>query len=199
MAAGESAGPARRIVLLGPPNCGKGTQAKLIAEAIGIPAISTGDMLREARDAGSALGNRVRGIMASGELVDDETMAEVVRERLAREDAQNGYLLDGYPRTLRQVDDLEKILAGRKPLDAVVLIDVPSEVLVQRALGRGREDDREEIVRKRIQVYHEKTEPLVSSYGNMSLLRKVDGNRPIDVVTSQILGVLGQPGRQTAD
>lgn len=185
---------ARRIVLLGPPNSGKGTQAKLIAVRLGIPAISTGDMLRQARDAGTGLGDRVRDILASGELVDDDTMAEVVEDRLARADARDGFLLDGYPRTPRQVRDLEKILEGREPLDAVVLIEVPEEVLVERALGRGREDDREEIARKRIEVYREKTEPLVEHYGNLGLLEEVNGNRPIEEVTAQILGVLGGAG-----
>lgn len=187
-------GVARRIILLGPPNSGKGTQAKRIAEDLGIPAISTGDIFREARDAGTELGNRVRDILASGELVDDATTAELVRDRLSRPDAQGGYLLDGYPRTLRQVHDLEQILEGEPPLEAVVLIEVPEQVLIERALGRGREDDREEIARKRIEVYREKTEPLVEYYGNLSLLREVDGNRPIEVVTSQILDVLGVPG-----
>jgi adenylate kinase len=199
VAGGERSGaPARRIVLLGPPSSGKGTQAKRIAERLEIPAISTGDMLRQARDAGTALGKRVGDILAAGELVDDDTMAEVVEDRLARPDARDGFLLDGYPRTPRQVRDLEKILAGREPLDAVVLIDVPEEVLVARALGRGREDDREEIVRKRIEVYREKTEPLVAHYGNLGLLEEVDGDRPIEEVTVQILRVLGVAG-ETGD
>jgi len=178
------------VVLLGPPSSGKGTQAEILAEHLGVPHISTGDMLREARDAGTELGERVESILSAGELVDDDTMADLVAERLSRRDAQQGFLLDGYPRTLRQVRDLEGLL-GSSDVDAVLFIDVPEEALVERGLGRGREDDTEEVIRKRIAVYREQTEPLVEHYGNSGVLETVDGNRPIEDVTAEILESLG--------
>jgi len=181
---------ARRVILLGPPNSGKGTQAKLLAERLEVPHVSTGDMLREACDAGTELGERVRDILAAGELVDDDTMADLVAARLSREDARDGFLLDGYPRTRRQAEDLERIL-GEAPVDTVVLIDVPEEELVERGLGRGREDDTEEVIRKRIRVYRRQTEPLVEHYGNKGVLETVDGDRPIERVTEELLEVLG--------
>lgn len=186
----------RRLILLGPPNSGKGTQAAILAERLGIPAISTGDMLRAARDAGSELGRKVAGIMATGELVDDDTMKEVVRERLARQDARGGYLLDGYPRTMRQVRDLEEILGNTDGIDCVLLIRVPDEELIRRALERGREDDQEEVVRQRLNVYEEKTEPLIGYYRKLGLLREVDGHRPIEEVTSQLMEALGAESQE---
>ena len=181
---------ARRVILLGPPNSGKGTQARFVAERLGIPHISTGDMLREARDAGTELGERVKGLLANGVLVDDDTMADLVAERLSRPDARDGFLLDGYPRTIRQFHDLDRILEG-SDVDAVLLIEVPEEVLVERGLDRGREDDTEEVIRKRIRVYHQDTEPVVDRYRNSGRLEKVDGNRPIAEVTEQVLEALG--------
>jgi adenylate kinase len=184
-----------RIVLLGPPGAGKGTQAALLAGQIGVPAISTGDMLRQAVASGSELGGQVKGIMDAGGLVDDGTMADVVRARLAMEDARPGFLLDGYPRTLPQAETLEGILRdARQELDAVLLIEVPGEELVRRALLRGREDDREEVVRERLRVYREKTEPLIGYYRERGLLYPIDGNLPIDKVLSQMLIALGRSG-----
>lgn len=195
MAADDTSEPcgARRIVLLGPPNSGKGTQAAILAERLGVPHVSTGDMLREARDAGTELGERVKHILASGGLVDDDTMADLVRERLSRDDAAGGFILDGYPRTARQVEDLEEILGEGDGIDRVVLIRVPDQVLVERGLGRGRQDDSEEVIRKRIAVYRDQTEPLVEHFGNKGLLETVDGNRPIEEVTARILDVLDVP------
>ena len=186
------AGEAKRVVLLGPPNSGKGTQAAILAERLGVPAISTGDMLRAARAAGTPLGEKVAGIMASGKLVDDETMAEVVRERLSSEDARDGFLLDGYPRTLRQVADLEEIVGDRpgSAVEAVLLIRVPEEELVRRGLARGREDDQEQVIRERLKVYDEQTEPLVGYYRNLGLLEEVDGHRPVEEVTRQLVRAL---------
>jgi adenylate kinase len=191
----EGAGaPARssRLVLLGPPNSGKGTQARILAERLGVPAVSTGEMLRDAVAQGSELGARVDGIMRAGELVDDATMAEVVRERLARDDARAGFVLDGYPRTVPQAETLAAILAdsGRR-LDAALLIRVPEERLVARALGRGRADDREEVLRERFRVYGEKTAPLIGYYERLGLLREVEGDRPVDDVTAGIQAALG--------
>lgn len=180
-----------RIVFLGPPNSGKGTQAARLAESLGIPAISTGDMLRAAVASGSRLGARVKDVLASGQLVDDELMAEVIRDRLAGDDAAAGFLLDGYPRTLPQADTLEQILDERgDEIDHVVLIDAPTDVLVERALERGREDDREDVIRERLDVYRRQTEPLVDIYGDRGLLRRIDGNRSIAEVEREILSVV---------
>lgn len=188
---GASAGR-RRIVFLGPPNSGKGTQAKILAEALDIPAISTGEMLRAAVSAGSSLGQRVEGVMARGELVSDDLMADVVRDRLGQEDAAEGFLLDGYPRTASQAATLEEILGSAyTELDDVVLIDAPENVLVARALGRGREDDREEIVRERLRVYRQKTAPLVDFYDVKGLLRRIDGDQSIEEVARQVQASLG--------
>jgi adenylate kinase len=193
---GTALGSRPRIVLLGPPGAGKGTQAEALASQLGVPAISTGDMLRQAVASGTELGKKVQGIMAAGGLVDDATMADVVRERLAQPDARPGFLLDGYPRTLSQAETLEGILveAGRE-LDAVLLVEVPAEELVRRAVHRGRgDDDREEVVRERLRVYREKTEPLIGYYRERGLLYPIDGNLPIDKVTSQMLIALGRSG-----
>lgn len=191
-AAGASLNGGARVVLLGPPGAGKGTQAQRLCDHLGVPAISTGDMLREAVADGTDLGRRVEGIMASGSLVDDATMAEVVRERLAKPDARQGFLLDGYPRTLPQAETLRGILgAGSQSLDAVLLVEVPEDELVRRALLRGRADDKEDVVRERLRVYREKTAPLIGYYRERGLLREIDGNRPIEEVAAQMLGVLG--------
>jgi adenylate kinase len=156
-----------------------------------VPAISTGDMLRQAVERGSALGQRVQAIMNSGALVDDETMADVVTDRLQQRDAQEGFLLDGYPRTLDQARTLNGILeALEESLDAVVLITVDEDELVQRALARGRQDDKEEIIRERLRVYREKTEPLVGHYEAAGLLRRVDGDQSIEAVTAELRSVL---------
>lgn len=185
-------GAGSRVVLLGPPGAGKGTQAQVLSERLGVPAISTGEMLREAVADESELGRKVQGIMASGNLVDDATMADVVRGRLAKSDACGGFLLDGYPRTLPQAETLAGILReGGCELDAVLLVDVPSDELVRRALLRGREDDKEEVIRERLRVYREKTAPLIGYYRERGLLREIDGNRPVDEVTAKMLGLFG--------
>lgn len=192
MAAGGETSGGHRLVLLGPPNSGKGTQAKVVAARLGIPAVSTGDMLRRAVAEGSALGKQVESILASGRLVDDDTMARLVEERLAGEDTAGGYLLDGYPRTLGQARTLDRILERRgEQLDAAVHIEVPPDELIRRGLGRGRADDDEAVLRERLKVYGEDTEPVVGYYRESGLLREVDGHQPIDEVTSRIFASLG--------
>lgn len=172
-----------RFVLLGAPGSGKGTQAQLLAEDIGVPSISTGEMLREAVAARTPLGVKVDSIMASGQLVDDETIAAVVRERLSQADVRRGFILDGYPRTAGQAEALAEILTENGwELDAVIYLEVPESELVVRALARQRADDREEVIRQRIQVYREQTEPLIAYYDARDLLRPVDGHRSIEQV-----------------
>ncbi len=181
-----------RVVLLGAPGSGKGTQAGILSRRLAVPAISTGEMLREAVAAGTSLGRRVEDVMATGGLVEDDLMAEVVRERLARRDTAHGFLLDGYPRTLPQAATLDAMLPNLGgDLDAVVALEVPQEMLVRRALGRGRADDEEDVVRERLRQYHEKTAPLVGHYEATGLLRRIDGNRTMDEVTAQVLLALG--------
>lgn len=181
----------KRIVLLGPPGSGKGTQAARLAADLGVPAISTGEMLRSAVAAGTPLGRTVAGIMNAGRLVDDATMADVVTARLAENDAQGGFLLDGYPRTLPQAETLGEILAEQGvELEGVVLIDVPPEVLVERALLRQRADDTAEVIRERLAVYARETAPLIGYYRDRGLLEEIDGHRTMDEVTAALLAVL---------
>lgn len=183
----------RRVVLLGAPGCGKGTQACFLAGEMRVPAISTGEMLRSAVDEGSELGRQVAGVMAAGGLVNDELMADVVRDRLSRPDAAAGFVLDGYPRTAGQCETLEAILSelGVR-VDGAVLLEVPEGVLVERALGRGRADDREEVIRERLRVYGEKTAPVIDFYRDRGLLAVVNGNVPVADVTAAVLAVLGE-------
>ncbi len=182
----------KRIVFLGPPNSGKGTQAVRLAAKLDVPAVSTGEMLRRAVASGSDLGRRVKDVMDAGRLVSDDLMAEVVRERLAEDDAGAGFLLDGYPRTRPQVETLDDVLAERGArLDDVVLIDAPTEVLVERALARGRVDDREEVIRERLAVYRRQTEPLIALYDERGLLRRVDGDQTIEEVEREIEAAVG--------
>ncbi len=177
----------KRIVFLGPPNSGKGTQATILAQRLGVPAISTGEMLRAAVAAGTDLGQRVEGVMSRGDLVDDDLMADVVRDRLAQADTDGGYLLDGYPRTAAQAATLEEILESQGVgLDRALLIDAPEDVLVARALGRGREDDQEEIVRERLRVYREKTAPLNDYYERKGLLCRITGDRSVEDVSRAV-------------
>ncbi len=179
----------RRLLLLGPPGAGKGTQAKLLSTALGIPHVSTGDMLRAAVAAGSPLGGRVKQVMDAGELVSDDLMIEVVEDRLSQDDAGCGYLLDGFPRTLPQAEALEN-----GALDAVVLIEVDDEEVVGRLLRRaeeeGRTDDTEEVVRRRLEVYREQTQPLVAYYQQRGMLAEVDGIGSVDDVLARCVRAL---------
>ena len=180
-----------RLILLGAPGSGKGTQAEILAERIGVPSISTGEMLREAVAAGSELGEEVQAILAAGNLVDDVTMADVVRDRLGKSDAQAGFILDGYPRTLGQADTLAGILAEKQwSLDAVVYIEVPEDELIQRSLARQRADDQEEVIRQRQRVYRRQTQPLIDHYEATGLLCAVDGHQTIDEVAGSVVAAL---------
>lgn len=191
----STATAASRVLLFGPPGSGKGTQAAFLAQRLGVPAISTGEMFRQAVAVGNELGRKVEAILGLGHLVDDATTADVVRARLAQPDARTGFLLDGYPRTLPQAETLEEILRGRgESLDAAVFLEVPEWEVVRRMSGRrqqaGRADDTPEVVRERMRVYEEQTAPLVEYYGQRGLLRRVDGNRPVDQVAEAVLAAL---------
>ncbi|WP_203338570.1 adenylate kinase [Nocardioides limicola] len=184
-----------RLIIMGPPGAGKGTQAAGVADQYGIPAISTGDIFRANVSEGTALGVEAQRYMDAGEYVPDEITNAMVRDRLAAEDCKPGFLLDGYPRTLAQVEVLDGILADAgTPLDAVLVLTVDSEELVQRLLARaqveGRADDTEEVIRRRQEVYSEQTAPLIAVYGERGVLVSVDGMGEVDEVSARISAAL---------
>ena len=188
-----------RLILMGPPGAGKGTQAKVVAEHFGVPAISTGDIFRFNVSEGTDLGVKAQQYMDAGEYVPDEITNLMVRNRIDEPDARPGFLLDGYPRTLAQVEELDGMIAftGHE-LDAVVVLTVDAEELVQRLLQRaqteGRTDDTEDVVRRRQEVYAEQTEPLIEVYRKRDLLIEVDGMGEVDEVSSRIFeAVQGVP------
>jgi adenylate kinase len=192
-----------QLVIMGPPGAGKGTQATLIAEHYGIPAISTGDMFRAMKTADTPLARQVREIMESGGYVSDDITNAIVADRLAHEDCKRGFLLDGYPRTLQQVQTLDDYLAeSQRPLNAVISLvaDVEEVVarLLRRALIDGRSDDNEETIRVRLQVYAEQTEPLLEVYRSRGLLVEVDGHGEVQEVSERIFAALEARGEQRA-
>jgi adenylate kinase len=184
-----------RLILMGPPGAGKGTQAKIVAEHFGVPAISTGDIFRSNVSEGTDLGRKAKEYMDAGEYVPDEITNLMVRNRIDERDAEPGFLLDGYPRTLAQVEELDGMIkfTGHE-LDAVVVLTVDSEELVQRLLARaetdGRSDDTEDVIRRRQEVYAEQTEPLIGVYRDRNLLIEVDGMGEVDDVTKRIFAAL---------
>lgn len=189
---------ARRLLIVGPPGAGKGTQAARIAEALSIPAISTGDIFRANVSGQTELGVLAKSYMDKGEYVPDSVTNDMVRARLAEDDATGGFLLDGYPRTLPQVDALDAVLADLgASLDAVLLLEVDNDAVVARLVARGaeqgRSDDTEETIRRRLEVYAEQTAPLIDVYEQRGLVRRVDGMASIDEVTASLLDVLGAP------
>ncbi|MFC2359826.1 MAG: adenylate kinase [Actinomyces dentalis] len=184
-----------RMVLLGPPGAGKGTQAARIGERLGIPAISTGDIFRAHVAGSTELGRRARAYMDKGEYVPDSVTNAMVADRLAEDDAASGFLLDGYPRTAAQVDALDDTLSERgEALDVVVEITADADVVVERLLGRaaeqGRADDTEPVIRRRLEVYAEATAPLAAIYEGRGLLLRVDGMGGVDEVTDRIMAAL---------
>ncbi|HEU5112955.1 MAG TPA: adenylate kinase [Acidimicrobiia bacterium] len=178
-----------RILFIGPPGAGKGTQAARVAERLGIPHISTGDMFRHHVSTGTELGRLVDAIMKAGEYVPDEITVEMLRERLDEPDAATGYILDGFPRTAGQVAALDGLI-GADGLDTVVVFDVDEDALVERLLGRGRADDTEDTIRTRFKVYQEQTTPLLDEYRNRGIVVTIDGLGDIEDVTERILQVL---------
>jgi len=184
-----------RLLIMGPPGAGKGTQAVRIAEHYRIPAISTGDIFRAMKHSDTPLARQVRTIMESGGYVSDEITNDIVKDRLAQGDCVTGFLLDGYPRTLQQVQTLDDYLAETdRPLHAVISLLADVEEVVARLLKRaeidGRPDDNEETIRVRLQVYAEQTEPLLDLYRSRGMLVEVDGLGPIDEVSERVFAAL---------
>lgn len=184
-----------RLLILGPPGAGKGTQAVRVAERFGVPAISTGDIFRANIRDETPLGQKVKAIIDSGQYVPDEVTNDLVRDRLAQDDARGGFLLDGYPRTADQVRELDDILAGQGlALEHVLELTVDTEEVVARLLKRaetdGRSDDTEDVIRTRQQVYAEQTAPLIEVYRERGLLVQVDGTGEVDEVTERVLAAL---------
>ena len=184
-----------RLILMGPPGAGKGTQAKVISGRLGIPAVSTGDIFRANVSEGTPLGVEAKRFMDAGDYVPDEITNGMVRDRLAQDDAAVGFLLDGYPRTVAQVEELDSMLADAgHALDAVVVLTVNDEELIQRLLNRaateGRTDDTEEVVRHRQDVYNQQTAPLLRVYADRGLLVEVDGMGDVDEVSERISAAL---------
>jgi adenylate kinase len=191
-----------RLVLLGPPGAGKGTQAKLLAEKFGILPLSTGDMLRAAVEAEIPVGRRAKDIMARGRLVPDEIVVSIVSDRIDQPDAQNGFILDGFPRTVPQAEALDRMLAAKGlKLDAVIELNIHEQALLDRIVtriaqmqARGetlRSDDNPETLKTRIVAYREKTAPLLEYYAQKGLLRSVDGMAAIEEVAQAVWCALG--------
>lgn len=188
-----------RLLLIGAPGAGKGTQAVKLAQTFGIPAISTGDIFRHNVKNETELGKLAKSYMDRGEYVPDSVTNDLVRDRLTHDDAKPGFLLDGYPRTADQVVELDSMLsdAGTQ-LDAVVLLTADTDEVVRRLLNRaieqGRADDTEDVIRRRLEVYEEQTAPLINTYGARDLVVTVDGLGAVEEVTERILGALAARG-----
>jgi adenylate kinase len=187
-----------RLILLGPPGVGKGTQAKILVDQLGIPQLSTGDILRSAIANKTPLGVQAKAIVDRGDLVSDEIVNGIVSERIDQADCAKGFILDGFPRTIPQADALGAMLEQKGlKLDAVVEITADADTLVSRVAKRAQEtggaraDDTAEVIRKRLDVYRELTEPLVSYYRGKGILKTVDGMAPVEEVTAAIRRALG--------
>lgn len=184
-----------RLVFIGPPGAGKGTQAERIVERYGLAHLSTGDMLRAARDAKTDVGVQADQFMSQGQLVPDEIILAIIRERLAQPDCEKGYLLDGFPRTIAQAEALDSMLQERgTPLDVVLELDVPEDELFRRLAGRGRADDQPEVIQQRLVAYRTQTAPLLDYYKKTELLKSVDGLGTVDEIFQRIVQVLDAVG-----
>jgi adenylate kinase len=181
-----------RLLFLGPPGAGKGTQAERLASAQGLLHLSTGDLLRAEVAAGSALGQEAEAVMARGELVSDALVLAIVRQRLEGQSAGDGWLLDGFPRNLAQAEALASLLAELgQPIELVVLLELDDAVLIQRLLSRGRADDNEAVIRHRLEVYREQTAPLIRYYRERDLLQPVEAEGSVEQIGERITALLG--------
>ena len=191
-----------RIVILGAPGSGKGTQAKLLVEELGVPHISTGALLRNAAKRGTELGLQAKSITDKGELVPDDIMSDMIEERLGREDMANGFILDGYPRNVSQAKSLDLMLERLgKPVEEAIFIDVDPEQIIKRIARRAKEENRSDdaatTVRNRMRVYAEQTAPVADYYAGQGLLTRVLGDGGIDEVSQRILSVLNTSATST--
>ena len=175
----------KHLLFLGPPGAGKGTQAALLSEAYSYLHLSTGELLRKEIDANTDLGQKVKDIMNKGELVSDQLVLEIVKKNLDKDN--KGWILDGYPRNLSQVDSLNNVLMNKnQPLEIVFYLDIPDEVLIERLLLRGRKDDKEETIKTRLKIYKETTEPLIEYYKNLSLLEYIKADGELKTISTEI-------------
>ncbi|MEQ9672757.1 adenylate kinase [Coleofasciculus sp. G2-EDA-02] len=180
-----------RLVFLGPPGAGKGTQAQLIAQLYQIPHISTGEILRSAIAQSTPLGQKAQSYMARGELVPDELILDLIRDRLQQPDTQAGWILDGFPRNVSQGAFLENLLQDLdQRCDYAIYLDVSDESILKRLLSRGRQDDNEQTIRRRLEVYRQQTAPVIEFYRDRSILREIDGDRAMDEVTDSLKQVM---------
>jgi adenylate kinase len=187
------------IILLGPPGAGKGTQAKVLVNGKGLVQLSTGDMLRAAVASGSEMGLEAKAVMDAGKLMPDDIMVQIISDRISQPDCENGFILDGFPRTTAQAEALDKMLGEKSlPLDHVIEISVNDSVLIDRINarvaetpeGERRDDDNAETLKHRLEVYHEQTAPILPYYEARGMLKKVDGMKPIDDVSKQIEAII---------
>ena len=188
-----------RIVLLGAPGSGKGTQAKLLVEELGVPHISTGDLFRAAIKAGTEVGLKARAIIDRGDLVPDDITLALLEERIHQPDARGGFILDGYPRNLAQAEALDALLGRmQQPVQEAIQIDVDSQLIIERISARaaqeGRTDDTSEVVRNRLDIYAQQTAPVVDYYAQRDVLSRVYGVGSIEEVFARIRGILAQAG-----
>ncbi len=180
-----------RLIFLGPPGAGKGTQANILSEHCSVPHIATGDILRTAVADQTELGQKAEQYMNAGELVPDSLILNLIRERLTQPDAKEGWVLDGFPRNVPQAEFLEQLLDEiNQPFDFVINLDVPDEVIISRLLKRGRKDDAEEVIRHRLDVYRQQTEPLIDFYRNRQKLVSIDGNQEMGSVNADLRKVV---------
>jgi adenylate kinase len=176
-----------QIAFVGPPGAGKGTQALRLKDDLGVVHLSTGDMFREAEQAGTELGRQAAEFFRSGKLVPDEVVVGIIDERLQQPDCDAGCVFDGFPRTVAQAEALDAMLAGRgRPLDLVLALEVPDEVVSQRLLARGRMDDSPQTIRERLRQYHQLTRPLLEYYRRHGLLRSIDGTGTQEQVFARV-------------